>query len=111
MEVHMMRCVYWIPAFAGMTVNKRRNRRDRAEFPCATAGAGHLTVARAGRRDMFNLIRLLPGSWPAEPCRILVPPGGEPGGKCGPTVKIRGALESLGAVVRHDKRDGERRVE
>ena len=20
MEVHMMRCVYWIPAFAGMTV-------------------------------------------------------------------------------------------
>ena len=36
MEVHMMRCVYWIPAFAGMTVVL--NGSCRADFIPAFAG-------------------------------------------------------------------------
>ena len=36
MEVHMVRCVYWIPAFAGMTVVPRGSRR--ADFIPAFAG-------------------------------------------------------------------------
>ena len=36
MEVHMMRCVYWIPASAGMTVVLKGLRR--ADFIPASAG-------------------------------------------------------------------------